>query len=436
MRKLFLKYIRRNKFVSGIFWRYFAISIQFFVVVAVVRCLKIEDAAVYFSLFGVVGVFFTLSGLGLPDGLVRHLPNWLDKDVMLGRSLALQCMVATMALNSMLAALVSATALLLLDLRADLYFLILAIWWFGYAAVFLNGQILVALGTPGLGAFFAYSSINIGYLATLLPYLFLANAPTLIGALSIAAAGSSLAVIASFVVVLVRLGRPLTQDLTTSKVTPASCENAILIVTTGLPIVLSRFIQASLPWVPVWLFIASDHAENAAIYAAASRLMVIVTALIGALRFTSRQSIVLNYHRQQYESIVKLNYRASRLAMVPPVVAIAFLFSVGDTVVPLFLGGGYALAVSVVAVLILGGVAEAFGGLSDEILKMIGKTHIVLWSLGTALLVQVAIASLLIDKAPSAVAWATVAAFFVQYSWQILWLSLRTPIKIVPIKSR
>ncbi|MCV6628019.1 MAG: hypothetical protein OIF38_18140, partial [Cellvibrionaceae bacterium] len=100
--------------------------------------------------------------------------------------------------------------------------------------------------------------------------------------------------------------------------------------------------------------------------------------------------------------------------------------------VPWLLGAEYAPVVPVLGILMFGVLGEAFGGLSDEILKMTGAAKIVLWSLLGAMLCQVAAGLLLASSGPACLAWGTAVAFGLQYVWQTLWLSRRTSIAILP----
>lgn len=418
--------------LSGVFWRYFAIFIQFLIILGVARRLDFNDAAVYFSLFGVVGVFFTLSGAGIPDGLVRFLPLLDSRNAKsAGLRLVRQGIIATLALNSLIAVPLAVVALRLLGQSQIGFAPLLAIWWFAYAGVFLGGQVLVALNRPGFGAFFAYSSINIGYLVSLLPYLILAEAPSLKGALLAAIVGASGALLAAMLMVFRVLGASQNPNPPPSPQNPAEDVRISEVLSVGVKMLLARMMQASLPWIPVWFLLAFDYPGQSANYAAASRLIVAVTSVVAALRFSARNDIVRMYEQGNYRGIVRLNRQVSLLSFVPPALALILLFFIGDWIVPLVLGNDYAPVVPILMILIVGVLAEAFGGLSDEILKMTGRTSIVLWSLGTGLVVQIALVALLVDEGALAVAWATVAAFAIQYVWQVFWLSIHTPIRLI-----
>lgn len=422
--------------ISGIWWRYFAIAVQFCVVLIVAKTLSIHDAALYFSLFGVVGVFFSLSGIGIPDGLVRYMPLLIAQNVgAAAKRVVVQGIIATLAINAVVALPLSGLALYMLGQVNPIVLWYLAVWWFAYAGVFMGAQTLVAFGRSGLGSFFAYSSINIGYAITLIPYLLIASDPSIYATMFFAVLGSLIAFFAVMFVLFLQFIRDFgcgcAEDSLNENARDLSNVSLNKIISFGFPILVSRLAQGCLPWVPAWLLFAGGQVNESATYATASRLTVAVTSVVAALRFTARNDIVRHYQKGNFSAIILLNRRVSLVSVVPPVLALAFLFLFGDIAIPMLLGSEYKAAVAVLMVLVFGVFAEAFGGLSDEILKMTGRTRIVLWSLGASLAVQNLLVVLLLEEGAAAVAWATVAAFSIQYVWQVLWLSKYTPIRLI-----
>lgn len=122
------------------------------------------------------------------------------------------------------------------------------------------------------------------------------------------------------------------------------------------------------------------------------------------------------------------------ISAVPPIVGIVVLLLAGHVLIPFVLGHRYVGVDIVLLILMFGVLAEAFGGMSDEILKMTGRTYIVICTLVLAVLFQLSACYYLAPHGASAVAFATAIAFAIQYVGQVLWLSLRTPIKILPLQ--
>lgn len=405
-----------KRLIASVGWRYLSVLVQFVIVSAVARQLDIATAGQYFALFGIVAVFYALSGLGVPDGLVRHLSAAGPRGG-LGRILGL------MVLCNLVIALPLA-GISLTVLRQDIDLMVwLALWWFAYATVFSCAQILVGLGRPTMGAFFFYCSITLCYLPTVLPYLFLAEHPDLMGVLCSAAVGSMLAFGMAILAVCRAMSAPTNPEQDALRFSD--------LLMTGFPILLTRVMQSSLPWIPVWILTAFGSLEEAAIYSAASRLTVVVTSVVAALRFVSRNDIVALCEKRQFADLVRLSHRVSVLSASPPILALVFLAIWGPLVVPFVLGSEYTPAVNVLMVLVLGVFAEAYGGLSDEILKMTGHTRIVIISLGSSIVLQIFLTFSLAPQGAFVVAWATVLAFTMQYIWQVFWLTSRTPIKLL-----
>lgn len=418
---------------SSICWRYLAIAMQFGVVLLITRRTSLDTAGEYFALFGIVTVTSIAVGLGIPDGLVRHLPAvrpWDTRNY--ANSIVLRSIVAAIGISLALVTLGITVAFTFSHFnRVEV--MLTGTWWLAYACTFLFAQVLVAQGSPAVGAFVAYSSISIGYLFSLIPFVVLAGTVTLHGLLFAANAGAwAAALLGCYLVVR----RSITVEVAVIRNIPPSASRPRLSVRTmlrtGAPMMLSRFMQASLPWIPVWVLIALVSPDESAIYAAASRLIVGVTSVVASLRFSVRPAIVALNTASRYMDIARLNWKCSLLSAVPPLCGIAILLIAGDRLITLVLGDKYLAVNGVLLLLMFGVLAEAFGGMSDEILKMTGRTHVVVSTLGLALLFQIVACYSLAHYGSVVMAVSTAVAFAIQYVGQVLWLSIRTPIKILP----
>ena len=425
--------------LSSVVWRYVAIALQFCVVILVAHRTSIDTAGKYFAIFGFVTVASVGVGFGLPDGLVRYLPA-LRRSAQPQRVRELLWKGTFASIGISIASGLAGYLIASPFVDFDSTVIVLATtWWFGYALTFLFAQALVALGRPVVGAFVAYSSISIGYMLTLIPFALTTREASLHGLLYAANMGTWLAAFAGCGLVLYRTTDKSINQAQPELRAPSDKESdptVTAMIATGFPMMLGRFIQASLPWIPVWVLITLVSAEQAAIYAAASRLVVAVTSVVAALRFSVRPMIVQLDLEERYEEIARLNRRCSLIAAVPPLAGIVFLALIGEQVIPFFLGRDYANVNAVLIVLMLGVLAEAFGGMSDEILKMTGRTKVVLISLVIAVIAQTLLTVILGKHGASVVAFATVAAFAIEYVGQVIWLSTKTPIEILPLRSR
>jgi O-antigen/teichoic acid export membrane protein len=198
----------------------------------------------------------------------------------------------------------------------------------------------------------------------------------------------------------------------------------------GAVIAVSRMFQACIPWIPVWILTSMGQPEQAAIYAVASRLVVALTSVVATLRFSARSEIVMLHNEGKSREIALLSRKTSIVSCIPIVVGFLFLYQFGEEPLLYLLGENYRPALPVLIVLSAGVMAEAFGGLSDEILKMIGKNKIVLLTQAAAIVIQVLLCLFLSQFGAKIVAFATVWTFTQQYTMQIFWLSTKTDIKI------
>jgi len=430
-------------------WRYLAILVQFLVFLLVARRLPVPDAAFYFSAFGVVTVASFTVGLGMPDGAVRQLPSFAaeqaDEDALeLVRSV-LRFAVATVSVP-----LVLLTILYTTSNRAGPSTMLVGLWWAGYCTVFTLAQLITGLGRPATGAFAAYSATNICYVCTVVPYLLLSPDPTLRGALATGVIAVAIACI-GLAILLGRLLAPMRIRAGAFSVDPDSrtlmqprlrrsrvrrstsstgSRHGRRALQDGLPIVCTRLLQSSLPWTPVWVLTIISLPLEAATYAAASRFVVAATAVIAALRFAVRPQVVVLFKENKRSEIAQLSRRASKLAAVPPLLALGVLLVGGQEAMTYILGEAYSGAGLVLMVLLLGVLGEAYGGVSDEILKMIGQARIVIVTLTISVALQLLGTLALARVGVVAVAGVSALAFATQYLLQVEWLRRRADMPI------
>lgn len=411
--------------------RYAGLTAQFLLTVLITRETTLATAGQYFALFAVVSVSYTTVGLGVSDGLVQRLPTELVKGDISPRGYKLIKTTAWFSLcSSLLIGLVVLIVVSGLRSGVPVTMLLVLIWWFGYSMVFLCAQILVAIGRTQIGTVVAYVVINVASLLSVGLYVLNAEIVDLNKILYSAVLGTLCAsmIATALVIVLVRAVRPHSGDNPSSRPhgfreNDSFTTQVTVLMRNGTPMMLARLGQASVPWIPVWVFVTFGEPEAAAVYAAASRIIVIATAVIAALRFSSRHEIVLLLHASRWRSLVKLSFKSSCLSAATTSLVLLVVVFAGPAVIPLVFGSGYAQSTTLVIILLVATLGEALGGLSDEILKMMGRTYIVILSLLGAQAVQFLFSffgSLSAD--PVVAAWGTVCAFFTLYIVQVLWL--------------
>jgi O-antigen/teichoic acid export membrane protein len=422
--------------LSSIFWRYQSIGFQFFIIICLTRILSVQAVGQYLIIFGFISVTFTLSALGLPDGLVKELSSLrISGKFNSVLNLRKRIIYAALAINIFMCLPLAAIACEMAGLGlANVP--IVALWWFSSACIFLFSQALIGTGKPTIATFFAYSLTNTIFLPVILVYSSMSSEWKLSEVINIATLSSLFSLIA---VAAFSITKWSTLNVTGYNIVKDILDNNTsikVVFLSGFPMMLSRLLQASLPWIPVWLLGVFHSVEAAAIYGIASRLSVAVSSVVAALRFSTR-GLIVEYHLSgQNIALIKLNRTTSIIAAIPPIAGFIFIFAGGGNLIQRVFGASYLASVPILLVLFLGVLAEAFGGLSDEILKMSGKTYIVLLSLVVAALMQVIIGSVAAKFGPIVSAFITVLSFSTQYVWQVIWLSKNTPIKLIPYPAK
>lgn len=405
--------------------RYGGLAVQFALVLLVANTLPPEAAGRYFVAFGLVTTLFCLVGLGLPDGLV----------IRLGQALAQgQSDVIKDALHQMRCRAV-ASAVVLFGIGAGaaiwagqdpVYCALTAIWAGLYGMVFVAAQGLVALRAAAMGAFFFYSATNLALSASAVPYLLLSATPTLGGLMAVTIGAAALAACAGHLVLWQRARRFAGNrriDLG-----PASRAGGL--------IALSRVLQSMLYWVPVWVTAAMLGSAEAAIIATAGRLLIGVSAAIAALRFSVRPAIVAAAAAHDWSGIEALGRRISLATTVFTLFAIVTLWLFGRPILDHLLGDAYVAAWPVLMILLLGALAEAFGGPVDEILKMTGNSRAVFYCLIVTIAFETVFSVGFAQHGVRAIAMAQVAGFTLLYGCQIVLLWRVRSVVVAPLFPR
>lgn len=414
------------KYALSIGSRYLALIIQFILVLTITNALPQSDTGLYFATFGVITTLYALTGLGIPDGLVKMLGHDIAKS-MIGTVRA--TVIRSMGLCALSGAGIVALGItlgMLMDL--DLQFLLLAgLWYFLVSMNFVVSQALVTLRWEAAGSFFFYSAINIFILLTSVPYLLLAAEPTLNGllAFSNAAAGGSLTF--GFLILLRRLAAfPGTERA--AAMGPA--------MSTGWIIAISRMLQSMVYWVPVWVTTIWLSTADAAVIGAAGRLLIAVSAVIAALRFSVRPTIVAAAAKDDWHAIETVGRRISLGTFIFTLCAMVVWWLLGHQILGVFFTAEYTLVWPLLMVLLVGALGEAFGGPVDEVLRMTKQGHIVLIGLLITIILETVLAVVFVPSGVVAVAWAQAAALVLMYLAMVLYLRLRCSIWVMPLPTR
>ncbi|MCT4372280.1 hypothetical protein CLG85_018945 [Yangia mangrovi] len=411
-----------KRYIVAIGARYGALAIQFILVLLVARSLPQAQAGQYFVSFGLVATVFCLAGVGLPDGLVKSVGEDLSRQRADRVHDAIVKSGIISAITALTACALGSLVFLATGAQGD-YVLLTAVWCFLYGMIFYAAQALVALRSAGLGAFFFYSSTNMYLLMTSVPYLLFWRDPTLTGLMFCTITAATL----SLVTALVFLSRALSPHTGRAK---ADLGPAFR---TGSVIAVSRMLQAMIYWIPVWVCGALLGAADASVIATAGRLLIAVSAVIAALRFSVRPVIVAAAAEGDWPAIERTGRKIALFTTLLTLLAMLLMALIGKPVLLFLLGEEYAAAWGVLFVLIFGALGEAFGGPVDEVLKMTGHTTAVLLGLLVTVVLETALAIFLSPHGTLAIATAQATAFCAMYMYQVLYLQRKRGILIMPL---
>ena len=402
--------------------RYAGLFVQFLLVVAVADRLGQGDAGIYFVSFGIVATLFAVSGLAVPDGLVKTVGECVAKgDLKKVRSTITFGLKFTM-LSCILIGLASWLGFSGLVVNATVIPLVIA-WWFCYSIVFFCSQALVAIHHPVLGSFIFYTSTNLCFLVTSVPYLLIAESPSLENLMSISVFGSAMSLVLSLWVLYQKL-----------KIYPALDRLELsYVLLEGTPVAISRFLQASIYWIPVWVAGYVLSTQEAAAVGAASRLLVAFSALIAAIRFSVRSKILSLAANDNWRELEVLARKISAFSIAVVLLSLLMIGWLGDAVVLMLFGEEYAAVIPILLVLMIGTLGESIGGIVDEILKMTGYSRTVLNGLVFTVLAETITCVYLSQFGILYLVLGQSLAFFFMYSYQVYALKSRAGINCLPI---
>jgi O-antigen/teichoic acid export membrane protein len=366
---------RLGPMVSAIGLRYSAIIIQFALVLLVSRHTSTTTAGTYFIIFGWVNSTYFIAGLGLPDGLVREISHLASTG---GEAAIRPLMLRAVGLFAVLTLATAAAGILGAQAFGFAPGLVLwvAAWWLCYAINFFCAQSLLALGRPTAGSFFFYPALNISLLFTLFPYLlFTRNEPVehLLAAAIAGAAPMALIAGSALATALRRMDRPAGTEA------PPVALGAVMSL--GFRIAVARVAQTAIYWIPTWIAGGVLMPAAAAVLGLAARLNNAVAAVMAAIRFIVRPQIVAAAARDDWQTISRNARMISTLASGAVLLAILVYLAIGRPLIVGIFGASYAGAFLPLLILLFGTLAEATGGVVDEVLKMTGNASFVLGTL-------------------------------------------------------
>jgi O-antigen/teichoic acid export membrane protein len=398
------------RFILPIILRYLSMLLQFGTFVAVSRRLPLHQVGNYYQLYGLVTTTYFATGLGLTDGLIKAVAHARAMEETNGtRALVLRAGFVSLALTIAVAAI----AIIALWARLPSHLVLFtAGWWVAYGILFFCSQVLVALGHTGWGAFFYYPASSIGLFITSVPYLLFTAHPNIEGTLWWTMLGAALCALAALILMSVYLG---------ALPSAGQAESLAPVFRLGFSICVTRVLQSSLYWIPVWAVGFWLGAAAGASMATASRLNAAAAAVMAAIRFTIRPQIVENVARGNWNRIASQSRKIATLASAAVLFVIAATIVAGHWAIGLVFGSAYASSSVLVLILLIGTLGECVGGPVDEILKMTGRADTVSATLVVAFALEVALVAAFARFGSAAAAAGQSAVFAGIYIW-LLWL--------------
>jgi O-antigen/teichoic acid export membrane protein len=406
--------------------RYISIFIQFAVIVLLSRRVEIEIQGVYLATLGLVATTRVLTGAGIPMGIVRELPALLAS----GSTARIQPTVATanwgsLTLSSIFAVVAILAAMSLgVEARIAIY---AAIWWGCYATTYHCAQCLLALGEREAGSFYYFTGPPVALLLSLVPYLLLADSFSVAGLLLSTIAGAlPLALTA-----VVQMSRALRRGNWPRG--PIDINLLRTMIAFGAVNTISGFAIGAIYWMPTWLAGLTLGPAAAGIMGLSCRLYNVIVALLGAMRFVVRPQIVAAAVEHRWEAIERNARLIGTMTTANALLCLALHLLVGRWLIEAVFGAQYAAVFPVFAVLLLGAIAEAFGGVVDEVLKMTGAATFVACLLISGLMVEFVLGFYLQSlHGMMGLAWTQTIVLIAIYFFEIGYARSRRGVLIVP----
>lgn len=407
--------------------RYGAIAVQFLVLAVLARHLTVDDYGRYMLVLGAVWATFTLLGLGASETFVRDAPVHIQRGCpnevanLVGGTLAV-------ALGSALCiALTSGLALWTIPLDPTTKTMVAFIIAFVIAngLVFNAAQLLLGAGFHGLGSFFYYPAVNLSLLVSSIPYVVLAKSPSFQG-VAVATSLAGLITASLALLIVLRCIRP-------TRPTSGSIRHLVRV---GSRLSFARAMGYLGVWLPIFLAGAILAPVQAGYLGTANRLAFAVGAVIAAMRFAVRPSIVRAFDQGDRQSIRLTCGRLASMAFALACIAIVVSAVAGDAIFKIAFGADLVPAAPLLTILLLGTAFEAFCGPVDEVLKMTGNEGRVITILMVAVGISTVALFVVSSLGVSALAWVQVGYAVIIFGTMVLIVRLHLGIWLLPILPR
>ncbi|MBB3042237.1 lipopolysaccharide biosynthesis protein [Nocardioides soli] len=341
--------------------------VQFVTIAVIARHLSSDDLASYFVVMGIVLATYFAAGLGLPDGLVRHVP----RTSITSRTTAVALLKRAFLISLATVPVGGAFCGLAIGIvtESGLIGLLAGTWWVCYGVIFVSAQVVVASGSPNLGSAIFYTFANVGQILLTVP-LVLAGMASLTETLLATCVGCGLAALISLGLAVTKQRRtdiPPSLAMNRSEVPPLGT-----VWRDGAFMGAARIVQGCLIWSPVWAAGVILPGADTANVALAGRLTSAVGAVIAAIRFSIRPELATNAASGNWAAIERRGRSIALAASSIAVLSIVGAAALADPVLTAAFGTEFSGAHWILVAMLFATLAESFGGPVDEVLRMSG----------------------------------------------------------------
>jgi O-antigen/teichoic acid export membrane protein len=165
----------------------------------------------------------------------------------------------------------------------------------------------------------------------------------------------------------------------------------------GVPMLLMSVVQELMNHLEIILLGILGNQSEAGLFAASWRLASFVPFVFIGLATVAGPMIVSAYHRSARDELVRVSMLVSRIGVAFAVVSAAMLLILGRWLLGLF-GPEFVAAYGVLAVLLIGGVANAFTGVAGQLMILTEHERPALLIFAGALLLSIILNMLLIPQ--------------------------------------
>lgn len=407
--------------VLTVVFRYGGIALQFLILLILARHLNPDDYGRYMMVLSAVLPTYFLLGFGVSETFVRDAPKLADSaqvGVLVGATLA----VAVGAAIGI--ALLGGLLVWLLPLdtaTAGVVAFVLA-FFVANGLMFNGAQLLLGAGSQKLGAFFFYPAVNLSLTLSVVPYVVFATAPTFEG-VAVATSSASLVIAVLALVLVARHVRPRWPRL------PVVWH----LVRVGVRLSAARALYSAGIWLPTFVAGVVLAPTQAGYLGTASRLAVAVGAVMAAVRFAIRPSIVRAFEREDRYAIKVLCGRLATVTSSFACLALVVSELAGHRMISLTFGTGFASVASLLTILLVAVAIEACAGPVDEVLKMTGQENRVLAIFGIAVPTAAVVLWGAAHSGVVAMAWVQVAYTLVVFGAMLVVVRRRWGIWLHPV---